>query len=127
MNNDLEEASSVNNELKSTISELETQLQQLQSQESIFTSTPFRSTSALSLHEELQNQEEGTSGMSNGVPPLRLNGEVSPLQPPRREKEVRSKSVHTRTSPGMESFKKFVEVTVSKASVHGVLVCNCDS
>ena len=117
MTNDLEDAGSFNAELKATISELESQLHQLHTDQ-ILTSTPFRRDDrALSLLEEIEDKvkeaefegtmENGTESMENMV---ESPGEVSPGE----EEEVRrTRRVETYESPEVESFKQRVDEKVS--------------
>lgn len=95
LNRDLEESHNVNSELQVTVAELESQLQQLKAVKEPFSSTPYPH-HAPSLHEEMLSQE-------------RQREPVSPLNLSRGDLD------HSRTpvTPGMQSFNKFMEDTVS--------------
>lgn len=95
-------------ELKSNFAKLEPQLLQLQSQESILTSTPFHPPTGTT--HEVRN---GRMSRVSPVSPLSLNGEVSPL-PLHREDIVRKRHRENHvSSAAMETFEKLMQETVS--------------
>jgi hypothetical protein len=101
----LEVTQNVNTELKSTIAELESQLQRLKAVKQPFSSTPYQR-QAPSLHEEMAGQEEPVS-------PLRFSGMDPDITPPRYEEISRSVCKEVHITPAMESFTKLMDDTVS--------------
>ncbi len=111
MTRDLDDAHNVNSELKSCISELETQLLQVTTQrEQPFSSTPHRYTQ--SLHDEILGQES-LRNSGSPVSPLRFSGTDYDATPPQEEEISRTVQKELQVSPAMESLAKLVDETVS--------------
>ena len=98
----------VNAELRTTVAELESQLQRLKAVKEPFSSTPYPR-HAPSLHEELLGRERQREPVS----PLNFS-RVDPGTTPPRYEEI-SRTVHrdVHVTPAMQSFNKLMEDTVS--------------
>ena len=121
---ELKETTQDNRELKVVISELEFQIKQLKNQTGAGGDGPSRTlSSALSLHEEMQDQEWGDQ----------FNGEVS-SSPPSLQREdgvLRSEHIEASDSSALESLRNLVEeivsaTTMDQFSSHLALRCNVE-
>lgn len=107
MNRDLEGTHNTNADLKTTITELESQLQRLTAVKEPFSSTPYHH--APSLHEEMLDQEN----LREPVSPLNFSGVDPDTTPPPYEEISRTVHKEVHVTAAMQSFTRLMEDAVS--------------